>query len=138
MLALLDDVVAIIEVETNGTIAPHPALAARVDQWNVSPKLEHSGNPRSRRWQPASLRAFRDTGRAHLKFVIQQASDLIEVTMLLDDLAWPRERVLLMAQGSTRSEYEPRAREVEELCRQRGLRFSPRLHVSLWDGQRGR
>jgi 7-carboxy-7-deazaguanine synthase len=137
LIALLNGA-AIIEVETNGTLTPDPALAARVDQWNVSPKLEHSGNPRSRRWRPASLRTFRDTERAHLKFVVQELSDLTEVMTLVTEVAWPKERVLLMAQGSTRSEYEPRASVVEELCREHGFRFSPRLQVLLWDGQRSR
>src|SRR5690606_33351346 len=34
-----------IEVETNGTVPPLPELAARVNQWNVSPKLANSGEP---------------------------------------------------------------------------------------------
>ena len=33
-----------VEIETNGTIAPTPTLAKRVNQWNVSPKLAHAGN----------------------------------------------------------------------------------------------
>jgi organic radical activating enzyme len=137
LLPLLDTI-RVIEVETNGTVEPNPALAARVDAWNVSPKLEHSGNPWGRRWRPAVLLAFRDTVRADLKFVIQEVSDLTEVATLVSELGWPRERVLLMAQGSTRTEYEPRARAVQELCRDHGFRFSPRLHVLLWNGQRGR
>ena len=34
-----------VEVETNGTVAPPPALDALIHQYNVSPKLAHSGNP---------------------------------------------------------------------------------------------
>ncbi len=33
-----------VEIETNGTVAPHPLLDPFVDQYNVSPKLAHSGN----------------------------------------------------------------------------------------------
>lgn len=32
-----------IEVETNGTVVPRPALVARVARFNMSPKLENSG-----------------------------------------------------------------------------------------------
>ena len=32
-----------IEVETNGTVAPTPVLDAHIHQYNVSPKLAHSG-----------------------------------------------------------------------------------------------
>ena len=42
LLALLP---GMVEIETNGTVAPPPALDALVDQYNVSPKLAHSGNP---------------------------------------------------------------------------------------------
>src|SRR5690606_26861957 len=48
----------IIEVETNGTLAPCPELLARVDQWNVSPKLSNSGEPQRRRLLPAVLARF--------------------------------------------------------------------------------
>jgi 7-carboxy-7-deazaguanine synthase len=34
-----------VEIETNGTVAAPPRLDIRVDQYNVSPKLAHSGNP---------------------------------------------------------------------------------------------
>ena len=43
MLAHLPDIA--VEIETNGTVAPPPRLDVRVDQYNVSPKLSHSGNP---------------------------------------------------------------------------------------------
>src|SRR5688572_6934909 len=42
MLALLPEMH--VEIETNGTVAPPPALDALVDQYNVSPKLAHSDN----------------------------------------------------------------------------------------------
>src|SRR6185312_15544062 len=37
----------VVEVETNGTIAPTPATLARVNQWNVSPKLSTAGDAES-------------------------------------------------------------------------------------------
>ena len=43
MVAMLEGVS--VEIETNGTVAPHPALDPLVAQYNVSPKLAHSGNP---------------------------------------------------------------------------------------------
>lgn len=127
-----------IEVETNGTIAPEPALAARVDQWNVSPKLAHGGDPEARRIRIDALIALRDTGRAFLKFVLQSAQDWHETAALIERLGWPRERVFLMPEASTPEEHAQRAGALAELCQQRGVRFSPRLHVLLWGGARGR
>jgi organic radical activating enzyme len=43
MLTLLPGIE--VEVETNGTVAPPPVLDALIGQYNVSPKLSHSGNP---------------------------------------------------------------------------------------------
>ena len=34
-----------VEIETNCTILPNKMLTDLVDQWNVSPKTENSGNP---------------------------------------------------------------------------------------------
>ena len=128
----------VIEIETNGTIAPSEALVRRVDQWNVSAKLAHSGEPRERRLDFAALHALRDTGRAHLKLVVRGPEDVAEVEALIRESGFSRERVLLMPEATTRLEYGTRARAVEALCGAHGFRFSPRLHVALWDGARGR
>lgn len=127
----------IIEVETNGTRAPDLALADRVDQWNVSPKLAHSGEPETRRIRPEALAALLATGRANLKLVIGSAEDTLEAEALVAGTGWPRDRVLLMAQGSTRSALAERAPLVRAEALRRGFRYSPRLHVERWDGARG-
>ncbi|HCX12037.1 MAG TPA: 7-carboxy-7-deazaguanine synthase QueE, partial [Hyphomonas sp.] len=41
-----------IEIETNGTIKPIGLAAELIDQFNVSPKLAHSGNSASIRLRP--------------------------------------------------------------------------------------
>ena len=127
-----------LEVETNGTLEPDPALAARVDQWNVSPKLAHAGDPESRRIRSDALLSLRRTERAFLKFVLRSEGDLAEVDALIHALDWPRERVLLMPEATSAEEHTARAGLVAELCQRRGFRFSPRLHVTLWGGARGR
>ena len=43
LLGHLPDVT--VEIETNGTTRAPAALDIRIDQFNVSPKLAHSGNP---------------------------------------------------------------------------------------------
>ena len=71
-----------VEVETSGTIAPHlgPEL---VDQFNVSPKLAHSGNRQARPYRPDVLRSFQDGGRAVFMFVAQTPADLVEVDSMV-------------------------------------------------------
>ncbi|HEX6763827.1 MAG TPA: 7-carboxy-7-deazaguanine synthase QueE [Polyangiaceae bacterium] len=126
-----------VEVETNGTIAPSASLAPRVNQWNVSPKLENAGDPEHLRSKPDVLRAFLATGRAYLKLVVGTAADADEAESLVSALAWPRDRVLLMAQASTQKTLAERGPLIAAEALRRGLRYSPRLHVERWDGARG-
>jgi 7-carboxy-7-deazaguanine synthase len=135
--ALLPTALA-VEVETNGTLAPLPELAARVTQWNVSPKLANSGEPLERRLRPAALAALLGTERAWLKLVVATPADAEEAEQLLTATGWPRERVLLMPQGATRRELSERAPFVKAEALRRGLGYSPRLHVEHWDGARGK
>lgn len=127
-----------VEVETNGTLLPNEVLTARVDQWNVSPKLAHSGESEARRAKLDVLAAFSRTGRANLKLVIRDELDLPEVEALVARSGFPRDAVLLMPQGATTGEYLERAERVKALCEAQGYRFSPRLHVLRWGGARGR
>src|SRR3954470_3248434 len=82
-----------VEVETNGTIVPEPAALARVDQWNVSPKLTSAGDPEAFRIRPEALIALRDSGRAHLKLVVSGNQDFAEADALVARLGWPSDRV---------------------------------------------
>lgn len=127
-----------IEIETNGTLAPGSALARRVDQWNVSPKLRNSGEPTARTLNEKVLSAFKRTGRAWLKLVIETDADLDEAEALTQSLRWPRQRCFLMPQAATRAELRARGPSLAEACLRRGFRYSTRLHVALWDGERGR
>jgi 7-carboxy-7-deazaguanine synthase len=126
-----------VEVETNGTLAPVAELVARVDQWNVSPKLENSGEARERRFSRDSLVVLLGTGRAWLKLVVESSSDIEEVERMIADLGWPRDRVLLMPQASSPDALASRAKVVLRVATERGLGTSPRLHVERWGGRRG-
>lgn len=138
LLALLDaGGRPFVEVETNGTIAPNAELTERVDQWNVSPKLANAGDPERLRSKPEVLSAFRATGRAYLKLVVETLADADEAHALVSSLDWPKERVFLMAQASNRGALAERGPFVSAEALRRGFRYSPRLHVERWDGRRG-
>jgi 7-carboxy-7-deazaguanine synthase len=127
-----------IEVETNGTLAPLPPLAAVVDQWNVSPKLASSGNEPQKREVPASLRWFAAQPSAYFKFVVVSPEDLGEVRTLVDGYGVPPDRVLLMPEGTAAQTLCERSQWLVERCCELGYRFSTRLHIMLWGDQRGR
>jgi 7-carboxy-7-deazaguanine synthase len=127
----------VVEVETNGTIAPESESLSRVNQWNVSAKLSSAGDPEQFRIRPEILAIFRDSGRANLKLVVHRDEDYAEADALVTRLAWPRERVLLMPEANDREQLRARAFAVAEAARARGFRFSSRLHLELWGGRRG-
>lgn len=128
----------VVEVETNGTLQPSDALAKRVDQWNVSPKLPSAGDTEDRRIRPDALAALRDTGRAWLKLVVDGDDDLAHADALIESLSWPRQRIFLMACAQTREELRIRSRKLAPSCISRGVGLSPRLHLEWFDGERGR
>lgn len=127
-----------LEVETNGTVVPDPALLQRITHWNVSPKLAHSGEPEERRFNFEALHAFRDTNRAWLKLVVSSSSDMAEASMLISRLTWPRDRVYLMPQCRSRSELRRAAPDVQALASRHGLAYTSRVHLEMWDGERGK
>jgi len=126
-----------VEIETNGTVAPHPALDGQVHQYNVSPKLAHSGNPAELALIPERLAAWAADPRAYFKFVIADADDLGEVLALKSRYAIPSDRLFLMAEGRSPAELAERNRWLAETCLQYGLRFTDRLHIHLWGDTRG-
>lgn len=127
-----------IEVETNGTLMPNTELKVLVDQWNLSPKLANSGNPVEEREAPAALRWFATQPNAYFKFVIAEAGDLHEVRDLVARYQVPRDRVLLMPEGTEPSTILERGRWLVERCVEEGFRFTTRQHILLWGDERGR
>lgn len=126
-----------IEIETNGTVAPHPALDPLIHQFNVSPKLAHSGNPADLALIPERLAAWAADPRAFFKFVLAQPGDLTEVLALQQTYAIPGERLFLMPEGRTGDVLRERSVWLAEICAQNGLRFTDRLHIHLWGDTRG-
>ncbi len=125
-----------LEVETNGTVGPGP-LGELVDQFNVSPKLAHSGNAGLRRIVPAVLQELAATGRAWFKFVVASPADLEEVREVCRAAGAEPGRVVLMPEGTTAAVLAERGRWLAEACTREGYRFSTRLHILLWGDRRG-
>jgi 7-carboxy-7-deazaguanine synthase len=136
-----------LTIETAATIGP---AGITCDLASLSPKLKNS-SPDERlddtwrrkhenlRWQPEVVRAWLDRGSYQLKFVVAQATDLIEIETLLASLEReiPRAKVLLMPEGTTVEVLRARAVWLAELCKVRGYRYAPRLHVELYGNKRG-
>jgi organic radical activating enzyme len=126
-----------VEVETNGTISPIDEMLTLVDQWNVSPKLENSGNLSSTREVPDTYRMFASLSSSYFKYVIQSESDLKEVHSLVNKYRVSPARVSLMPEGVDRETILSRGRWLAELCDNHGYRLCTRLHILLWGNTRG-
>lgn len=132
-----------ITIETAGVLFV-PDLAC--DLMSISPKLANSavhpdaraGAHESIRLNPEAVRRLIGAYPYQLKFVVESSQDIMEVQRVLDELGpLPPERVLLMPQAATTAELLSRSRIVAELCQRTGLRLGQRLHILLWDKQRG-
>ncbi|MCB2079721.1 MAG: 7-carboxy-7-deazaguanine synthase QueE [Novosphingobium sp.] len=126
-----------IEVETNGTVAPHAALDPLLDQFNVSPKLAHSGNPAELALLPERLAAWATDDRAWFKFVIAGPDDLDEVLAIQERHAIPAQRIFLMAEGRDSETLHARGRWLAPLCARHGMNFTDRLHIHVFGDTRG-
>ena len=129
-----------ITIETAGTVFQPVAC----DLMSISPKLSNStpggsfAEPHDRlRIQPAVLQELMARYEYQLKFVVEKPADVAEIRALLEALDAPRERVILMPEGTEHARLVERGQWLAEICKEEGLRFSPRLHIDLWGSRRG-
>lgn len=135
LLELLPDMA--VEIETNGTVDPPARLDVRVDQYNVSPKLAHSGNPAQLALVPSMLDRWATDPRAFFKFVIAAPEDVDEVLALRRTHAIAPARLFLMAEGTDSATLREREKWLAPLCLEHGFRLSDRLHIHLYGDTRG-
>lgn len=127
------------EIETAGTLVPsedikHPQFPI---QWNVSPKLAHSGNSEAKRFVPDALEALNNL-EANFKFVVQQESDLEEVAWIVTQVEIPHSRVFIMPEGTSSKVLDRIGKEIANKVLEYGWNFTARLHVILWGDERGK
>jgi 7-carboxy-7-deazaguanine synthase len=138
-----------VTIETAGTVF-RPAPASLM---SISPKLANSsplqvGTADAKRWnarheqlrsQPEVIAKLIDVGLYQLKFVVDQPSDLAEITTYLSD--WPHipgDRIWLMPQARTREELQSRSAWLESEAVRLGYRFSSRWQIAQFGNQRGK
>ncbi len=133
-----------ITIETAGTVYQPVSC----DLMSISPKLSNS-TPRDReggRWaaqhdrlriQPEVLSKLMAHYEHQLKFVVADPGDLEEIQSLIEELKADRNRVLLMPEGIDPETLHRRGQWLVEICKAKGFRFSPRIHVELWGARRG-
>ncbi|WP_062785250.1 7-carboxy-7-deazaguanine synthase QueE [Novosphingobium capsulatum] len=126
-----------VEIETNGTLAPSPAIDPLIDQFNVSPKLAHSGNPAELALIPERLTAWAADPRAFFKFVVASPADCDEVAALQACYGIPGERLFVMPEGTDSETLRSREKWLSALALENGWRMTDRLHIHLYGDTRG-
>lgn len=126
-----------VEVETNGTIPPNDNMLELVDQFNVSPKLENSGNSLKARLKDKAMERLVATPKADFKFVVFGDEDLPEILDIVERYNIPHERVFLMPEGRTEEEVTKHQIELVEMAKANNFNITTRLHVLIWGAKRG-
>jgi 7-carboxy-7-deazaguanine synthase len=104
--------------------------------WSCSPKLTVSGESQTDAIKPGIVADYAGVNNSelYLKFVVADSMDVDEVA---DAVQAYRDAdvncaVYCMPLGGRSEEYTLNVQQVAELCMERGWRFTPRLHISLF------
>ena len=104
--------------------------------WSCSPKLSVSGEPWETAIKPEVARDYADVGDSimYLKFVVADRTDIEEAGRAVEEYkaAGIHCPVYLMPLGGRSEEYNLNVQEVANICMEKGWRFTPRLHISLF------
>jgi 7-carboxy-7-deazaguanine synthase len=135
-----------ITVETAATVFAPIA----VDLASLSPKLSNStptkrdegrfavAHDRLRLNLPVIQQLIDHARDFQLKFVVSNDQDLAEIDTILASLKhWQPADVLLMPEGIDGQTLSSRSDWIVDICKRRGFRFCPRLHIALFGNQRG-
>ncbi len=137
-----------ITIETAATVAPGGIAC---DLASLSPKLANSTpaegrigkawvrRHEDRRWRPEIIAAWLDAYHHQLKFVVSDPEQIAEIDQLLQAAARsvPPEAIQLMPEGRSLAELKAKGPWLVDLCKCRGFRYSPRLHIHLFGNTRG-
>lgn len=131
------------DAETNGTQIPPRWWTYTVDLSCVSPKLAHSGVPEARRIAPAAMNAWSELSHRRrdavaFKFVARSLTDLDEIDRLVQRFDLVRADVWVMPEGRNPRAIVSSGRELADASIDRGFNISTRLHVLLWNDEKGR
>jgi 7-carboxy-7-deazaguanine synthase len=114
--------------------------ALECDLMSISPKLQtyRRSDRRTVSERMHSVSQLIEAYNYQLKFVMENQSDIDTVQHILQVLGHvDPERVLLMPQARTRQELTKKLDWVTALCIEHGFSLGQRLHLLLWDGERG-
>lgn len=128
-----------VEVETEAVLCPGSfPLDLSVAQYNVSPKLSHSGMPEPRRLVARTLAWHaEDFRRSIFKFVVSCVTDMEEIEKIRSTYGIRANRIWLMPLAVSRAHHIELGPSIAALAKNYGYNYSPRLHILTWDKATG-
>jgi 7-carboxy-7-deazaguanine synthase len=144
-----------VTVETNGTVyrdlpidlaSISPKLASSTPTEDRDPKGDGEWSDRhdERRIDLDALTTLIEHYDHQLKFVVTDGDDLPEIDELVEtvrersDVSIDDETILLMPEGMTSDRLAQTREQTAQLAMEHGYRYTPRLHVNLWEDAPGR
>ncbi len=132
-----------VTFETNTTQLLHDDLFEYLNNnkritvtWSCSPKLSVSGEPWDTAIKPNVAYDYSRVSDSdlYLKFVVADRTDIEEAGRAVEEYrdAGVECPVYLMPLGGRSEEYNLNVQEVANICMEKGWRFTPRLHISLF------
>ncbi|WRF77543.1 7-carboxy-7-deazaguanine synthase QueE [Helicobacter pylori] len=128
-------------VESNGSIFFEFSPILKELHFTLSVKLSFSLEKESKRIHLKALQNILNNAKsAYFKFVLdsQNATQSItEIQNLLKRLSLKNNEIFLMPLGTTNKELDKNLKTLAPLAIEHGFRLSDRLHIRLWDNQKG-
>jgi 7-carboxy-7-deazaguanine synthase len=126
-----------VEIENEAVLMPYEIIP-HIDCWNNSPKLSNSGMKEKARYKLSVLAATAQLKNSWFKFVISDENDWREVErdFLMNGLI-KKNQTILMPEGITQHGLLMTRETVADLAIKHGVRFTDRLHITLWNKKTG-
>ena len=127
-----------IEVENEAVLKPSNKFESLVDWWNNSPKLANSGMKPRVRIKPDVMNHMASLENCSFKFVVSSESDWDEIERdYLKPFGINKADVILMPEGQTQAELQLSRPIAADMAIKHQVRFTDRLHVTIWDKKTG-
>ncbi|MEA1919887.1 MAG: 7-carboxy-7-deazaguanine synthase QueE, partial [Campylobacterota bacterium] len=131
-----------VTFETNGAVAVdferYPVYKSCI--YALSVKLSNSGEAYEKRVRPEIFNAIIDSAdESFFKFTVDEESLVSGLSTEIEtvlSLAHKTE-VTCMPKGGSKEEVEANTQAVIEYCKRQGFRYSDRLHIRIWDQNKG-
>ena len=131
------DFIPIIDFETNATIMPDDRWITEYKAtFTTSPKLTTNGDPEEKTYKPEVLKWHKENGSG-FKFVISKSEDIDEIWRKYvkdeNNINLHTDRIWFMPCCGSREEHIKVAPTVAEYAKALNVKFSPRLHLLIWN-----